>query len=294
MDAIARHARWPRPLGRRWGPAARARVVRTALPSCAPCRGSTRTGARSGRARRGGAGTSATARRCPASSPSPSTTAASRSSWRRSRRRAPAPARRPVPAAGGSCGSTARRRSCASASRSPTSSGTSSADTAATGRSSTRPRRWPTSTTPARCRPTRSPPSCWPRARGCARSSRAPRPSLEDVVRVALTFGVSTAVALFRLRTLGLASPPHADVLRGELAEGLDAHVRPAVAAEVAPVGDVLACHHARCRGCRRRCRAPRWRRPCAARSAPPPPRGRPTRPPPRSRRPWRTWPARR
>ena len=72
----------------------------------------------------------------------------------------------------------------------------------------------------------------------------APRPSLEDVVRVALTFGVSTAVALFRLRTLGLASAPHADVLRGELAEGLDAHVRPAVAAEVAPVDDVLACHH--------------------------------------------------
>ncbi len=68
-----------------------------------------------------------------------------------------------------------------------------------------------------------------------------PRPSLEDVVRVALTFGVSTTVALFRLRTLGLASPSRADVLRAELAEGLDAHVRPAVAAEVAPVGDVLA-----------------------------------------------------
>ena len=68
-----------------------------------------------------------------------------------------------------------------------------------------------------------------------------PRPSLEDVVRVALTFGVSTTVALFRLRTLGLASPRRTPTCcAASCGEGLDAHVRPAVAAEVAPVGDVL------------------------------------------------------
>lgn len=47
------------------------------------------------------------------------------------------------------------------------------------------------------------------------------RPTLEDVVRVAVRFGISCASARFRLVTLGLASPARAEALAGEQDEGL-------------------------------------------------------------------------
>jgi Zn-dependent peptidase ImmA (M78 family) len=46
-------------------------------------------------------------------------------------------------------------------------------------------------------------------------------PSLEDVVRIAAHFGVSTLVALYRLSTLELASPARIRALRREIDEGL-------------------------------------------------------------------------
>jgi Zn-dependent peptidase ImmA (M78 family) len=65
-------------------------------------------------------------------------------------------------------------------------------------------------------------------------------PGLEDVVRIALTYGISSPAALFRLRTLGLAGPARCRALQQELADGLERHVRDRVAREVAPIDDVL------------------------------------------------------
>src|SRR3954470_22382143 len=46
-------------------------------------------------------------------------------------------------------------------------------------------------------------------------------PSLEDIVRLAAHFGISTIAALYRCNTLGLVSPARSDVLKREIDEKL-------------------------------------------------------------------------
>jgi Zn-dependent peptidase ImmA (M78 family) len=65
-------------------------------------------------------------------------------------------------------------------------------------------------------------------------------PGLEDVVRIALTYGLSSQAALFRLRTLRLAGHARCRALQQELADGLEHHVRDRVAHGVEPIDDVL------------------------------------------------------
>src|SRR4051812_40036400 len=50
-------------------------------------------------------------------------------------------------------------------------------------------------------------------------------PSLEDVVRIAAHFGMSTIAALYRLRTLELVGAARAEILRREIDEGLAGEV---------------------------------------------------------------------
>jgi Zn-dependent peptidase ImmA (M78 family) len=68
----------------------------------------------------------------------------------------------------------------------------------------------------------------------------AREPGLEDVVRIALTYGISSQAALFRLRTLRLAGHARCQALQRELADGLEHHVRDRIAHEVPAIDDVL------------------------------------------------------
>ena len=130
------------------------------------------------------------------------------------------------------CGATAWERSCGStrcipwsgsASRSRTSWGTSAA---VTPRPRSTPRRSSpgTRTSRVRCRPTRSRRSCSRRARVC-KAMVERDPGLEDVVRLAAHFGISTVAALYRCSTLGLVSSRRYEQLRREIDEDLHREV---------------------------------------------------------------------
>src|SRR3954468_5950829 len=64
-------------------------------------------------------------------------------------------------------------------------------------------------------------------------------PGLEDVVRIAAHFGISTIAALYRLTTLELVGARRAEVLKGEVDEGLHRDVWDYLDPE--PIDDVLA-----------------------------------------------------
>lgn len=62
-------------------------------------------------------------------------------------------------------------------------------------------------------------------------------PTLDDVARIAATYGISTIAALFRLSTLGLAR--HSDHLKAEIEAGADVAVFERL--ELSPVRDGIA-----------------------------------------------------
>jgi Zn-dependent peptidase ImmA (M78 family) len=71
------------------------------------------------------------------------------------------------------------------------------------------------------------------------RAQIAREPNLEDLVRLAARYGISTIAALYRCRTLGLVSAHRYDQLLGEINEKL--HVKLLAYLDPATVRDVLA-----------------------------------------------------